>query len=153
MDFIFRSGEGIIALLHFIQPLRSAPFHINVTSMSDDGNYDELTGSEVVDRELVRLWRAWRTVNQMCQDRVCLSSDYTKSLRLSLFKGYELSDEEVNISLNDFRRKHSDNGIPRYVSIPHRIHYSSPSTAPSTATRGARHLHQISSCTVSRTKS
>lgn len=23
------------------------------------------------ERELTRLWRAWRTVHEMCQDRVC----------------------------------------------------------------------------------
>ena len=23
------------------------------------------------ERELVRLWRAWRTIHEMCQDRVC----------------------------------------------------------------------------------
>ncbi|KAM0806102.1 DNA-directed RNA polymerases I, II, and III subunit RPABC1 [Usnea florida] len=43
------------------------------------------------DRELTRLWRAWRTIHQMCQDR-----------------GYEIGEEEVKISLEDFRRNYSD---------------------------------------------
>ncbi|MCJ1482001.1 DNA-directed RNA polymerases II 24 kDa polypeptide (RNA polymerase II subunit 5) [Schaereria dolodes] len=48
------------------------------------------------ERELVRLWRAWRTVHEMCQDR-----------------GYELAEEEVRISLDDFRSQYADtNGAP-----------------------------------------
>ena len=33
-----------------------------------------------------------------------------------LFQGYELSDEEVNVSLEDFGLKFTDGGIPRYES-------------------------------------
>ncbi|KAI9674231.1 MAG: DNA-directed RNA polymerases II 24 kDa polypeptide (RNA polymerase II subunit 5) [Caeruleum heppii] len=48
------------------------------------------------ERELTRLWRAWRTVHEMVQDR-----------------GYELSEEEVRISLEDFRRKYgTEKGYP-----------------------------------------
>lgn len=48
------------------------------------------------DRELTRLWRAWRTVHQMCQDR-----------------GYEIGEEEVKISLEDFRINYADSsGAP-----------------------------------------
>ncbi|KAL9128322.1 MAG: hypothetical protein Q9217_002977 [Psora testacea] len=48
------------------------------------------------ERELTRLWRAWRTVHEMCQDR-----------------GYELAEEEVRISLDEFREKYSDaSGAP-----------------------------------------
>ncbi|KAL9098971.1 MAG: hypothetical protein Q9163_005464 [Psora crenata] len=45
------------------------------------------------ERELTRLWRAWRTVHEMCLDR-----------------GYELAEEEVRITLNEFREKYSDPG-------------------------------------------
>ncbi|KAA6410227.1 MAG: RNA polymerase subunit [Lasallia pustulata] len=43
------------------------------------------------ERELTRLWRAWRTVHEMCQDR-----------------GYELAEEEVRISLDEFREQYAD---------------------------------------------
>jgi DNA-directed RNA polymerase I, II, and III subunit RPABC1 len=50
---------------------------------------------EAGEREAARLWRAWRTVHEMVQDR-----------------GYELTDEEVKISLEDFKDKfRSDDGI------------------------------------------
>lgn len=41
---------------------------------------------EAGERESARLWRAWRTVHEMVQDR-----------------GYELSEEEVKISFDDFK--------------------------------------------------
>lgn len=43
---------------------------------------------EAGDRESARLWRAWRTVHEMLQDR-----------------GYTLTEEEVTISLDNFKRK------------------------------------------------
>jgi DNA-directed RNA polymerase I, II, and III subunit RPABC1 len=48
---------------------------------------------EAGEREAAKLWRAWRTVHEMVQDR-----------------GYELSDEEVKISLEDFKYKFSQDG-------------------------------------------
>jgi DNA-directed RNA polymerase I, II, and III subunit RPABC1 len=48
---------------------------------------------EAGDREAARLWRAWRTVHEMVQDR-----------------GYELSDDEVKISLEDFKRQYEIQG-------------------------------------------
>jgi len=45
---------------------------------------------EAGDRESARLWRAWRTVHEMVQDR-----------------GYELADEEVKISLEEFKNKYT----------------------------------------------
>ncbi|KAG0649436.1 DNA-directed RNA polymerases and III subunit rpabc1 [Hyphodiscus hymeniophilus] len=53
---------------------------------------------EAGDREAARLWRAWRTVHEMVQDR-----------------GYQLSEEEVKISLKDFRYQYSgpDGSIDR----------------------------------------
>jgi DNA-directed RNA polymerase I, II, and III subunit RPABC1 len=49
------------------------------------------------EREAARLWRAWRTVHEMVQDR-----------------GYELSEEEVKIPLETFRSKFAgdDGWIP-----------------------------------------
>ncbi|KAI9804172.1 MAG: hypothetical protein M1825_001574 [Sarcosagium campestre] len=48
------------------------------------------------DRELTRLWRAWRTVLEMVQDR-----------------GYELTEDEVRVSLDDFKRQYAtENGEP-----------------------------------------
>jgi DNA-directed RNA polymerase I, II, and III subunit RPABC1 len=41
---------------------------------------------EAGEREAARLWRAWRTVHEMVQDR-----------------GYELTEEEVKISLDQFK--------------------------------------------------
>ncbi len=69
------------------------------------------------ERELTRLWRAWRTIHEMCFDRVC-----AHPLKLSKFsiltcsyQGYELSEEELHISLDEFREKFSDaNGAPEY---------------------------------------
>jgi DNA-directed RNA polymerases I, II, and III subunit RPABC1 len=51
---------------------------------------------EAGERESARLWRAWRTVHEMVQDR-----------------GYELADEEVKISFDDFKNKFTgpDGGI------------------------------------------
>ncbi|KAI9761868.1 MAG: GTPase of the mitochondrial inner membrane that associates with the large ribosomal subunit [Chaenotheca gracillima] len=56
--------------------------------MEDGGRGPEYSENE---RELARCWRAWRTVHEMVQDR-----------------GYELADEEVHISLDDFRRNYGD---------------------------------------------
>jgi len=43
------------------------------------------------DKEMTRCWRTWKTVFQMVHDR-----------------GYELTEEELNPSLEDFREKYSD---------------------------------------------
>jgi len=45
---------------------------------------------EAGEREFARLWRAWRTVHEMLQDR-----------------GYELAEEEVMISLEDFKSQYT----------------------------------------------
>ncbi|KAL9602221.1 MAG: hypothetical protein Q9219_001945 [cf. Caloplaca sp. 3 TL-2023] len=52
---------------------------------------DQSKASQDAEKEVTRLWRAWRTVQEMCADR-----------------GYELSDEEVRISLSEFREKFTD---------------------------------------------
>ncbi|KAK2626329.1 hypothetical protein QTJ16_004591 [Diplocarpon rosae] len=45
---------------------------------------------EAGERESARMWRAWRTVHEMVQDR-----------------GYELSEEEVKISFEDFKSQYT----------------------------------------------
>ncbi|OGM48559.1 DNA-directed RNA polymerases I [Aspergillus bombycis] len=52
---------------------------------------DYSSGSVDADREMTRLWRTWRTVFEMLQDR-----------------GYEVTEEEVQISLEEFKHKYSD---------------------------------------------
>ncbi|KAI9706073.1 MAG: DNA-directed RNA polymerases II 24 kDa polypeptide (RNA polymerase II subunit 5) [Candelina mexicana] len=54
---------------------------------------EESKAKEVADteRESTRLWRAWRTVHEMIQDR-----------------GYELSEEEVRMPLDEFRIRFTD---------------------------------------------
>jgi DNA-directed RNA polymerase I, II, and III subunit RPABC1 len=47
---------------------------------------------EAGDRESAKLWRAWKTVHEMVQDR-----------------GYTLSDEEVKISLEEFKERYTGN--------------------------------------------
>ncbi|KAI7164875.1 RPB5 subunit of DNA-directed RNA polymerase [Hortaea werneckii] len=52
-------------------------------------------------RELSRLWRIMRTTKQMCADR-----------------GYELTEEECNISLADFRAQYADeSGAPNRAKM------------------------------------
>ncbi|KAL9009822.1 MAG: hypothetical protein Q9180_009363, partial [Flavoplaca navasiana] len=70
--------------------------------------------SQDAEKELTRLWRAWRTVQEMCADR-----------------GYELSEEEVRITLEEFREKYSDpNGGPEYTSLPRKkMNFSARPTA------------------------
>ncbi|KAF7190635.1 DNA-directed RNA polymerases I, II, and III subunit RPABC1 [Pseudocercospora fuligena] len=52
-------------------------------------------------RELSRLWRVLRTTKQMCFDR-----------------GYELTEEECNISLEEFRQQYADDsGAPSRVKM------------------------------------
>ncbi|KAH7313211.1 RNA polymerase [Rhexocercosporidium sp. MPI-PUGE-AT-0058] len=65
----------------------------------DDREQDQARKvKEAGERESARLWRAWRTVHEMVQDR-----------------GYELSDEEVKISFDDFKRQYTgnDGGVNR----------------------------------------
>ncbi|KAJ5682634.1 DNA-directed RNA polymerase I II and III subunit RPABC1 [Penicillium macrosclerotiorum] len=54
-----------------------------------DGEYS--TSSDEAGKELTRLWRTWRTVYEMLSDR-----------------GYEVSDEELQISLEEFKQKYAD---------------------------------------------
>ncbi|KAL8699943.1 MAG: hypothetical protein Q9201_005711, partial [Fulgogasparrea decipioides] len=54
-------------------------------------NDDPAKASQDAEKELTRLWRAWRTVKEMCADR-----------------GYELDEDEVRISLDEFREQYTD---------------------------------------------
>lgn len=52
---------------------------------------------EAGERESAKLWRAWRTVHELVQDR-----------------GYQLSEEEVSISFDRFKEKYTaDDGSVR----------------------------------------
>ncbi|OAL68965.1 hypothetical protein A7D00_6942 [Trichophyton violaceum] len=52
---------------------------------------DYSRASDEADREMTRLWRTWRTVFELLLDR-----------------GYEVTEEEVKISLSDFKQRYSD---------------------------------------------
>ncbi|KAF7588515.1 DNA-directed RNA polymerases II 24 kDa polypeptide (RNA polymerase II subunit 5) [Aspergillus hancockii] len=52
---------------------------------------DYSSGSADATREMTRLWRTWRTVFEMLQDR-----------------GYEVTEEEVQIGLGEFSQKYAD---------------------------------------------
>ncbi|KAL4909658.1 hypothetical protein BDW74DRAFT_42275 [Aspergillus multicolor] len=60
--------------------------------MDDEYNYS----ADDAERETIRVWRTWRTVFEMLQDR-----------------GYEVTDEEVKIELDDFKSKYvGEKGYP-----------------------------------------
>ncbi len=64
---------------------------------------------DAASRELTRLWRAWRTVKEMCQDRVSIPFQRKPHCPTDAdTQGYELTEEEVRISLDDFRAQYSD---------------------------------------------
>lgn len=77
------------------------------------------------DREMTRLWRTWRTVFEMLADRVwqllafifqdAMGRFLLKfvSLFFSSLQGYEVTEEEIKIPLNEFRKRYSDElGFP-----------------------------------------
>ena len=67
---------------------------------ADPSDQDRAKAAADSERELTRLWRAWKTIHEMCFDR-----------------GYELSEEELRISLEEFRDKFTDqNGTPKYTA-------------------------------------
>ena len=70
---------------------------------------------EAGEREAARLWRAWRTVHEMVQDR-----------------GYELSEEEVKISLEDFIDKFRDDGEGGIEYVPFQSSSMRPQLTAST---------------------
>ncbi|KAL8841872.1 MAG: hypothetical protein Q9170_000745 [Blastenia crenularia] len=88
--------------------------------------------SQDAEKEVTRLWRAWRTVKEMCADR-----------------GYELSEDEVRISLEEFQLSFTDTSggpdrkkmnfsarptttmLKKYTPLPSK---SDPSPAPTIGT-------------------
>ncbi|KFX97946.1 hypothetical protein V495_00379 [Pseudogymnoascus sp. VKM F-4514 (FW-929)] len=56
---------------------------------------DQQKARDIADREVARLWRAWRTVHQMVNDR-----------------GYELNEDELSISLDEFKSRFTNDGVP-----------------------------------------
>ncbi|KAI9867642.1 MAG: DNA-directed RNA polymerases II 24 kDa polypeptide (RNA polymerase II subunit 5) [Trichoglossum hirsutum] len=86
--------------------------------MNSDNEDKQLAEAE---RETTRLWRAWRTVKEMCLDR-----------------GYQISDDEVRITLDEFKAMYTDaNGYPdrkkmQFSAVPTDAmlqKYSIPATA------------------------
>ena len=71
------------------------------------------------ERDLVRLWRAWRTIHQMCADRVRLFCYHVETTQLKFYdQGYQLSEEETSISLDEFRDRYADSsGAPEYIFL------------------------------------
>ncbi|KAK3940692.1 RNA polymerase [Diplogelasinospora grovesii] len=62
---------------------------------------DDEPNASAYAKETSRLWRAWRTVHEMVQDR-----------------GYELAEDEINISLERFRREFTDDtGSPNRAKM------------------------------------
>ncbi|KAI5301652.1 DNA-directed RNA polymerases II 24 kDa polypeptide (RNA polymerase II subunit 5) [Ascosphaera pollenicola] len=61
-----------------------------------DEEFSRSQASAEADRSMTKLWRTWTTVFEMLADR-----------------GYEVTEEEVSISLHDFRHRYSDGlGFP-----------------------------------------
>jgi hypothetical protein len=78
----------------------SNPHTYEAMSVEEDRARKHLEAGE---REAAKLWRAWKTVHEMVQDR-----------------GYELTDEEVKITLEDFKTQFTGaDGSIEYVSRKH----------------------------------
>ncbi|KAI5294655.1 DNA-directed RNA polymerases II 24 kDa polypeptide (RNA polymerase II subunit 5), partial [Ascosphaera acerosa] len=61
-----------------------------------DAEYARSQAAAEAERTLTKLWRTWRTVFEMLADR-----------------GYEVTEEEVKISLDQFRSRYADElGFP-----------------------------------------
>ncbi|KFZ06552.1 hypothetical protein V501_07304 [Pseudogymnoascus sp. VKM F-4519 (FW-2642)] len=81
---------------------------------------DQQKARDIADREVARLWRAWRTVHQMVNDR-----------------GYELNEDELSISLAEFKNRFTNDGVPdrkkmiftARPSVEMVARYSTPATA------------------------
>lgn len=94
-----------------------------------DGEIAQRSGDEA-DKEMTRLWRTWRTVYEMLSDRVSFYSqrplkhewaaNTALEQRLISYatrqQGYEVSDDELQLSLIDFKHKYADPmGYPEYA--------------------------------------
>ena len=68
--------------------------------------------------DMIRMWRVYRTVKEMCKDRV--SSRYVQAHSRSdtnnYIQGYEILEEECQISLSEFSSKFGlESGAPKSV--------------------------------------
>ncbi|KAJ2905433.1 DNA-directed RNA polymerasesI/II/III subunit RPABC1 [Zalerion maritima] len=61
---------------------------------------EEFSGAtELAHKTTTKIWRVWRTTHEMCKDR-----------------GYEISDAEIQVGLDEFRRQYTGvDGLPEYV--------------------------------------
>ena len=77
-----------------------------------------MADAAATERELVKLWRAWRTAHEMCADRVrrppplpSPQPHTTNSPRQR--QGYELTEEELTLPLSTFRERYAtQDGAP-----------------------------------------
>lgn len=71
-------------------------------------------------REMARLWRVWKTAKQMVYDRVSrqpLRACATEQTLTLAIQGYELAEDELDVSLDDFRELCGDgSGAAKYES-------------------------------------
>lgn len=73
---------------------------------------------EQANKETVKLWRVYKTALQMCKDRVRLNFIFTRSIT-NPPQGYTMSDDELNISMAEFRHKFEQDGM---IKCGHSIH-------------------------------
>ncbi len=64
-------------------------------------------------REMRKLWRSWRTVHELCQDRGTLFPASSKFFVLApnpmlAYQGYELAEDEIKIPFEAFVAQFSD---------------------------------------------
>lgn len=70
-------------------------------------------------RETSRLWRVWKTTKQLCYDRVrpsTMTFEKRSSTLTHKSQGYELAEDELDVSLDQFRDQCGDgSGAVKYV--------------------------------------
>lgn len=70
------------------------------------------SGQSSADSDTTRLWRVKRTILQLCRDRVRerprTSLLHSQLRRIFLVQGYEISEQEIATSLDDFRAKYGE---------------------------------------------
>ena len=78
---------------------------------------DFQSGSDAGNLEMSRLWRTWRTVFEMLQDRVRPSTqDQRKTTNKQTTQGYEVTEDEVKMPLAEFKTRYSNPlGYPECV--------------------------------------
>lgn len=66
---------------------------------------DPIGGGE----EVARLWKVNRTIHELVKDRVCRYS-MLYILLLTIFQGFQVSDDEIHMDLATFRQLYASNG-------------------------------------------